>query len=773
MHLTTLADPSRTILFSLMKTQARALRSTDAVIEIDGVSWSCNRVGNSLLAIPSQRTVEGISLGQTAERLLWIVHYTCRLQRQRTIHIPTQAIREHIWGEAVPANWRRTLNRSLFSIAKLRVGIWNSDAEMIANFNESLPLFERINDHQEAKEIVFEIGRGFLGSLEAFASDSADDDGYDFVFPTGKPLKHLRKDGVVHDAYLPCYLGNSKQCKIMPPRCKNLLQVILRELTVPPRNRAEQLRNTRTLESGLTIEGSAIPGSFGRETQISCRELYGDHNHVGFNGNGVRRGLGYKISTWVERAGYEKSGIGLFLQDLERLATALGLIVGAVGKGNAWIPLSDLLVSAKSGLQNRGVLRSGHLRIYTRSDFVSRWNRHFGWGEQHRLDVRLDDSPQNASDELFLKLRLHMERFDLNQQKVAKLMDVSKQYLSAVMLGKKNCSKKLEQKVSEFILRGISSCYRQAESTEIPPPDFRYRRPRIVRGSECIKKAAIEYHKLGWNVIPMKDRTKKPHVKWKNLVTKKITRTQVDTWWSTFSTAGIAVILGPTSNLFCIDVDGRQPHGILLQLLGEMPNCPTIKSGSGDPYRYHLLFQHPPFSTNSRWTPLNFAEDEEKLEFRGSAGLLVLPPSQHPGGKRYAWCRDRHYQSTTLPKLPVEVLRLLRQKAEAIDGDSSGNSGVKIEVEAYQGNHLETDFEDLEMAKSTAEFLAGELANSDGSWNSRLFQAGCDLAARKVPQVQAKRLLLRGAAPRTPEDRRSAIATIESAFSQPRAKSVR
>jgi hypothetical protein len=95
-----------------------------------------------------------------------------------------------------------------------------------------------------------------------------------------------------------------------------------------------------------------------------------------------------------------------------------------------------------------------------------------------------------------------------------------------------------------------------------------------------------------------------------------------------------------------------------------------------------------------------------------------------------------------------------------------------LEPVAFDGSSdQEWDPDGIHVSPSTAEFLSGKHAHANGSWNEKLFQAACDLAAHGVPLEQARPRLLKGASPDTPNDEQIAIASIESAYSEPRAPS--
>ena len=238
---------------------------------------------------------------------------------------------------------------------------------------------------------------------------------------------------------------------------------------------------------------------------------------------------------------------------------------------------------------------------------------------------------------------------------------------------------------------------------------------------------------------------KKPYMQWKPFQNRLPNEDELREWFSRMPNAGIVCVLGPVSDLFVIDVDSDAAHEILLQRLGSEPLAPRVNSGSGLPNRYHLFFRHPPIETKAKATPWH-----RNLEFRSNRGLIVLPPSLHRSGDRYAWAPERSLDDMELPDLPeaiVAALRASRPLATSPPAIASTDS--------------------LPGSRSTVEFLSGRWADGP-RWNERLFRAACDLHGRGVRREDAEPLLLAGARPYDLANTDIARNTIDSAFSQRR-----
>jgi hypothetical protein len=269
-----------------------------------------------------------------------------------------------------------------------------------------------------------------------------------------------------------------------------------------------------------------------------------------------------------------------------------------------------------------------------------------------------------------------------------------------------------------------------------------------LRGLNPILDAVADYVDRGFSIVPQLPGAKCPCVRWKPYQTERPTVGELYDWYHYWPDAGIAVVLGNVSDLFAVDVDGTAGHLELVRHLGGVPKAPRSISGSGKPDRYHLFFRCPEFATKARATPWH-----PKLEFRGDRGIIVLPPSRHKSGRHYRWKEGRSLNDVTLPAVP----RMIRDALQV----------VKEPVVANQGGANPSVVRVVGISNSTRLYLSGQYAFA-GEWNPRLYAAACDLAGNGVSLDRATALLLAGAKPVSGSDHKKAIATIESAYSQPR-----
>lgn len=270
-------------------------------------------------------------------------------------------------------------------------------------------------------------------------------------------------------------------------------------------------------------------------------------------------------------------------------------------------------------------------------------------------------------------------------------------------------------------------------------------------------KAAIFYQNLGFSVVPQLPGAKQPRVKWKEFQNRLPTTDEIEEWWYRWPDAGIAIVLGPVSNLLAIDVDGPEAHQVLVARLGDVPIAPHVLSGSRKPHRYHLLFQHPDCNTGAKFTPWHHS-----LEFRGQGGIVIAPPSVHKSGHRYVWVKDRSLRILEPPPVPRPILDALMSKSRArlpaVMSGTAPKSTATRSLSWYRRSML---------SDATREFLRGDWAKGP-KWNHRLFCAACDLASLEVAEDVAGQMLLDGAQPWNDAEAEAARRTIRSAYSQPR-----
>ena len=170
--------------------------------------------------------------------------------------------------------------------------------------------------------------------------------------------------------------------------------------------------------------------------------------------------------------------------------------------------------------------------------------------------------------------------------------------------------------------------------------------------------AALYYASLGWSVIPIRPKDKKPALKWEQYQTGRASEEQIRDWWKKWPRANVGVITGGISGIIVLDVDG--PEGRESIADKDLPPTTCAITGSGG---YHYIFKHPGGEVR------NFARRLPGLDLRGDGGYIVAPPSVHPSGGIYEWGLSPEMESPR--PVPVWLKDLLGVKAH--------NNGTKID----------------------------------------------------------------------------------------------
>ncbi|MDM4019379.1 bifunctional DNA primase/polymerase [Roseiconus lacunae] len=509
------------------------------------------------------------------------------------------------------------------------------------------------------------------------------------------------------------------------------------------------------------IIGDQVPpvqaNAIGRSAkQISCPSLDSEAEHIEFNGNGPRKGRGYRLATWARKSGLDPRG---FLAGCKQLAEQLGLIVvGIYRSGQRWYQLDEL-----RSLERRRphVASDIHVRFYVEVAAFEDWERRFGWPIIGSCDP---DAP--LVDEINFLLDTH----GVKRRELAEAANIHPSTLSRILNGSKECRNGLLECAKQLVqsrtiedsvldvpthkdLESDSNQSLQEDSNGGCHEEIQFTLQQDQRWEavqhDCFEAAQF-YLDLGWSIIPQRTGEKKPLVKWTEFQTRKPTPDELSGWWQRWPDAGIMLVLGPASGVFTIDVDGKDAHDVLIDKLPDRSYITCVKSGSEDPYRYHLHFEHPVIETKARKTPWH-----PHLEFRGHGGLVVLPPSFHRSGRQYVWDIGGPPLDGVLPKLPTEITEAIQQVRKV-------QTPTEMPLTNIDGT--------IPGGSATWEFLSGRYANG-AQWNNRLFQAACDLCGLGIPIDVATQRLIEGAKPVDEQSRSIAILTIKSAYKIQRERS--
>lgn len=168
------------------------------------------------------------------------------------------------------------------------------------------------------------------------------------------------------------------------------------------------------------------------------------------------------------------------------------------------------------------------------------------------------------------------------------------------------------------------------------------------------KAAAHAYLALGWSVIPMQPRGKRPLIRWARFQRQRPTDEDVEHWFARWPDANVGVVTGAVSGLLVLDVDAG--HGGDASLAGlEREHAPlesTVECLTGGGGR-HLYFLHFGEAVPNR------AGFLAGLDLRGDGGVVVAPPSIHPNGRPYRWREGRDPLALAPAPMPSWLRRIV------------------------------------------------------------------------------------------------------------------
>ena len=139
-------------------------------------------------------------------------------------------------------------------------------------------------------------------------------------------------------------------------------------------------------------------------------------------------------------------------------------------------------------------------------------------------------------------------------------------------------------------------------------------------------KAALDYARRGWSVIPLRPSSKTPLIDWKPYQQRQATEEEIRSWWSRWPSANVGFVTGTISGVIVLDIDGPEGEAEI-EKRGGLPQTLISRTGKGR----HAIFRHP------GGTISNSVRELPGLDLRGDGGYIVAPPSIHPSGMRYEW----------------------------------------------------------------------------------------------------------------------------------------
>jgi hypothetical protein len=155
-------------------------------------------------------------------------------------------------------------------------------------------------------------------------------------------------------------------------------------------------------------------------------------------------------------------------------------------------------------------------------------------------------------------------------------------------------------------------------------------------------------------------------------------------WWERHPGRGIALATGEPSGVWVLDLDGEAGKRSFLALReahGRIPSTITSRTGGGG---VHLVFRMP----GDRDVRNSTGQVGDGIDVRGTGGYIVLPPSGHVSGRRYAWLRGRSPGEIEVADAPAWLLDLVAPPRRELafppptSGHPKGSAYVRAAIEA-------------------------------------------------------------------------------------------
>jgi hypothetical protein len=179
-----------------------------------------------------------------------------------------------------------------------------------------------------------------------------------------------------------------------------------------------------------------------------------------------------------------------------------------------------------------------------------------------------------------------------------------------------------------------------------------------------VKDAALKYAEHGFSVIPvMKD--KKPFLPWIEFQKRQATPEEIKEWFKRWPEANIGIVTGEISKTCVVDIDSKEGQQGFLKFLPDYQVMPTANTPRGF---WHLYFKNPDKTLG------NNAGAIPGVDFRGSGGYVVAPPSINGEGKGWEWQKGLSIFEVEPRALPQDYYELINYNTNRACGHLVDNA---------------------------------------------------------------------------------------------------
>jgi putative DNA primase/helicase len=188
-----------------------------------------------------------------------------------------------------------------------------------------------------------------------------------------------------------------------------------------------------------------------------------------------------------------------------------------------------------------------------------------------------------------------------------------------------------------------------------------------MKKQNLLLESALKYASLGFSVIPLIPRGKKPAIKsWAEYQSRFATDEELKKWFGNGSKKNIGIVTGNISGIDVLDLDSQE--AIQYAKEHKFPITSSVKTGKG----FHCYYKHKDGVRN-----FQKRDDLPGIDLRGDGGYVVAPPSIHPSGQQYQWVEGKGLDDIPCGKLPGIVLAKKPQDKKPLkqlyEGSKEGN----------------------------------------------------------------------------------------------------
>lgn len=240
--------------------------------------------------------------------------------------------------------------------------------------------------------------------------------------------------------------------------------------------------------------------------------------------------------------------------------------------------------------------------------------------------------------------------------------------------------------------------------------------------------AALAYAGEGLPVFPCDAGSKRPLTE-HGFTDASRDPAMIASWWKHWPAAMIGMPTGQPSGVWVLDVDDPTSFAASAP---DLPQTRRVTTGKG----FHLHWRRDPDNVvrNAQRHPRTGwpFPDMPGAEVRGDGGYVILPPSQHPSGRLYAWADDREPADAPANLLAI-VTRRRDTASEKRERAAQAPNSNPVRGTAYGSKAL---------ADECAAIRAAGDGEQEHALNSGALKIGALVAGGELERATARRELL-------------------------------